>query len=85
MLEKIECIIEEKELNQYPILIIQLEEKIDENLTGLIANQLMGKYHKPVLLLARYTIIDDTTGKITEISWRGSGRNANNSKLNNLR
>lgn len=84
-LEKIENVIEEEELNQYPILIIQLEEKIDENLTGLIANQLMGKYHKPILLLTRYTVIDDVTGKISEISWRGSGRNANNSKLTNLR
>jgi len=30
--------IEENELNQYPILIIQLTEPIEDNLTGLIAN-----------------------------------------------
>lgn len=51
-LEKIEKVIEEKNLLDNKILIIPLDEEgVDKNLTGLIANQLMAKYQRPVLLL----------------------------------
>lgn len=54
--EYIEKIIEKENLLENKILIIQLPEgKSNKNLTGLIANQLMSKYQKPVLLLNQVT------------------------------
>jgi single-stranded DNA-specific DHH superfamily exonuclease len=51
-LENIERIIEEKKLLDNKILAIKLDTfEADKNLTGLIANQLMAKYQRPVLLL----------------------------------
>ena len=73
-IEMIEEIIQEQNLLEHPILIIRLEEPVEENLTGLIANQIMGKYMRPTLLLNK-----------SESGWRGSGRNATYSKLENFR
>ena len=74
-LETIEQIIKEKDLLKNKILAIRLEAmSIDRNLTGLIANQLMAKYQRPVLLLNR-----------TEDGWEGSGRGYDKSKFDNLR
>ena len=84
-LELIEEIIERNNLLDHPILIIQLEEPVEANLTGLIANQIMGKYMRPVLLLNRCIEVDESTGEIIKFTWRGSGRNATYSKLTNLR
>ncbi len=84
-LEVIEGIIERDNLLAHPILIIQLDNPVEENLTGLIANQIMGKYMRPVLLLNRHIEIDEETGEVTKFAWRGSGRNATYSKLVNLR
>lgn len=84
-LEIIEEIIQEECLLDNPILIIQLNQHIEENLTGLIANELMGKYQKPVLLLNKYIEIDESTGEVIKMAWRGSGRNSQYSKLQNLR
>lgn len=84
-LEIIKQIIEENNLQNNPILIIQLENSIEENLTGLIANQLMDEYKKPVLLLNKYIEINESTGEVIKFAWRGSGRNATYSKLQNLR
>ena len=84
-LEVIEGIIQRDNLLAHPILIIQLENPVEENLTGLIANQIMGKYMRPVLLLNKYVEVDEETGEITKFAWRGSGRNATYSKLVNLR
>jgi len=76
-LEIIENLIQEQNLLKNKILVIQLPKKysIDKNLTGLIANQLMSKYQKPVLLLNEQ---DDN-------SWEGSGRGLSNSKFDNFR
>ena len=84
-LEVIKEIIEKDNLLSHPILIIQLDHPVEENLTGLIANQIMGKYMRPVLLLNRYIETDEETGEVTKFAWRGSGRNATYSKLVNLR
>lgn len=51
------------------ILVIQLENPIDTNLTGLLANQIMAEYGKPTLILNQR--INSETGEIT---WEGSGR-----------
>lgn len=84
-LELIEQIIQDKGLLNHPIIIVQLDSPIEENLTGLIANQIMGKYMRPVLLLNRYIEVDESTGEVLKMAWRGSGRNATYSKLENLR
>ena len=78
-LEVIEGIIERDNLLSHPVIIVCLEEPLEDNLTGLIANQIMGEYMHPVLLLTRH--IDPDGG----IFWRGSGRNATYSKLDNFR
>lgn len=78
--EIIENLIEENNLLDNKILIITLDKEhaIEKNLAGLIANQLMGKYKKPVLILS-YVERDG------EAYWEGSGRNAERSSLTDLR
>ena len=92
-LETIENIITEKKLLNNKILAIKLDNySADRNLTGLIANQLMAKYQRPVLLLNKVvekTPLYDTFGKeistLEVISWEGSGRGYDKSKFDNLR
>ena len=75
-LEKIESIIKKYNLLDNKVLAIKLkpEEAVSKNLTGLIANQLMAKYQRPVLLL-------NQCGS----TWEGSGRNYDKSKFDNFR
>ena len=75
-LEKIEAIIKNNNLLDNKILTIKLDKTycVDKNLTGLIANQLMSKYQRPVLLLNQ-----------TQDGWEGSGRGYDKSKFDNLR
>lgn len=78
-LEKIESIIGEGNLLDNKILVVQLEEgDIDKNLTGLVANQLMSKYKRPVLLL--HKVVEDGI-----VRWQGSGRGYDKSKLDDLK
>lgn len=79
-LETIENIIAEKNLLDNKILVIKLNESmaVEKTLTGLIANQLMAKYQRPVLLLNK--VITDGV-----VSWEGSGRGYDKSKFDNLR
>ena len=81
-LETIEQIIEENNLLENKILAIKLkpEMALDKNLTGLVANQLMAKYQRPVLILNK--CINNET---KEISWEGSGRGYDKSKLDDFR
>lgn len=81
-LSVIEQIIEENNLLNHKFLVVKLESdcSTDRNLTGLIANQLMAKYQRPVLLLNK--VINSETG---EVSWEGSGRGYDKSKFDNLR
>lgn len=92
-LEIIERIIKEKKLLDNKILVIQLDSNlsVDKNLTGLIANQLMAKYQRPVLLLNKVvktkTFLDENYKSIAqeEISWEGSGRGYDKSSLKNFK
>ena len=91
-LETIENIIKENNLLDNKILAIKLDNFFtDKNLTGLIANQLMAKYQRPVLLLNKVTtsnIYYDENNKptvINEILWEGSGRGYDKSKFNDFR
>lgn len=79
-LEKIEQIIANQNLLSNKILIVQLDDLItDRNLTGLIANQLMSEYQRPVLILNK---IENEDGTIT---WEGSGRGYDKSRLKDFR
>ena len=80
-LETIENLIQSQNLLDNRILSIRLEPSyaVDKNLTGLIANQLMAKYQRPVLLLNK-VVQDD--GSIT---WAGSARGYDKSKLKDFR
>lgn len=49
--ESVEQIIAANNLDKNKIIVVQVSEDLDKNLTGLIANQLMAKYQKPVLLV----------------------------------
>lgn len=74
--ELLEETIAEKGLLDNKILAIQLDSNlsINKNLTGLIANQLMGKYQRPVMLLSE-----------SENGWEGSCRGCNGSELEDFR
>ena len=52
-----------EEQQDKPVIIVQLDPPIDENLNGLIANQIMGSYNKPAFVLNK-----------DGDSWRGSAR-----------
>lgn len=79
-LEKIEQIIVNQNLLSNKILIVQLDDLItDRNLTGLIANQLMSEYQRPVLILNKTENEDGT------ITWEGSGRGYDKSRLKDFR
>ena len=79
-LEKIEQVIANQNLLSNKILIVQLDDLItDRNLTGLIANQLMSEYQRPVLILNK---IENEDGTIT---WEGSGRGYDKSRLKDFR
>lgn len=83
-LEIIEQLIEEQNLLDNKVLLIKLGEAQRTTLGGLIANQLMSIYQRPVLILNRteHDILDEQ-GKVvdTEIWWEGSGRGPNVSGL----
>lgn len=90
--EYIEKIIEKENLLENKILIIQLPEgKSNKNLTGLIANQLMSKYQKPVLLLNQVTkpriFLEQDYSPVTQnvITWEGSARNCDKSNFTNFK
>ena len=75
MLEIIEHVIEKNYLLSNKLLIIPLSGfDVDRNLTGLIANQLMAKFQRPVLLLNK-----------TKNGWEGSGRGCEKSELSDFR
>ena len=93
-LESIERLIADENLLDNKILVIKLDEKlaVEKTLTGLIANQLMAKYQRPVLLLNKtyydmslYSTDLQPLASGTAVSWEGSGRGYDKSKFDNLR
>ena len=92
MLEQIENIIAENNLLDNKILAVKLKDMdVDKNLTGLIANQLMAKYQRPVLLLNKVITtniyLDELNQPMTidTISWEGSGRGYDKSRFDDFR
>ena len=80
-LQIIDNLIHENNLLDNKILAIRLskEYQTDKNLTGLIANQLMSKYQRPVLLL------NQTEDEEHRIMWEGSGRNYDKADFENFK
>ena len=78
--EYIENLIKNNNLLENKILLIQIpkEANIEKTLTGLIANQLMSKYQRPVLLL-------NETEQDSKICWEGSARGYEKSSLKDFR
>jgi single-stranded-DNA-specific exonuclease len=77
--QKIEEIIQERELLNHKLLLIQLEQgEVDASIRGLIANKLMSKYKRPVAILTR----TEYEGKP---SWAGSARGYDKSQLKDFR
>lgn len=92
--EIIENLIKTNNLLDNKILMVRIPKTahIEKNLTGLIANQLMAKYQRPVLLLNetwnQSHIINAEQGTITtkdECSWEGSARGYDKSSLTDFR
>lgn len=82
-LEIIKQVIEDQNLLENKILLIQLQNPVDTNLSGLIANQLQSEYQKPVLLLNK--VIKDNGTQQVQISWEGSGRGFEKSELKDFK
>lgn len=80
-LEKIEQLIETKDLLKNKILIVLLDDpEINKNLTGLMANVLMDKYQRPAIIMHK-TLEEETQTQI----WAGSARAPSNTDLQNFR
>lgn len=79
-LEIIEQIIEEQDLLRNKVILVQLNEAQKTTLAGLIANQIMPIYGRPVLILSetKHEILDDN-GIVVDVEkwWEGSGRGPN--------
>lgn len=71
-LNDIEEIIANQNLLENKVLVVKLTEAQKTNLTGLLANQEMAKYKRPVLILSP---VDVGNG---EINWEGSMRGPGN-------
>ena len=84
-LERIEGLIKENNLLDNKILMVLLPKEInfEPALTGLIANQLMAKYQKPVLLLREGDPTQTESGPV--ILWSGSARGLNQSTFDDFK
>lgn len=74
VVERIESEIVNNRLYDNPVIILEMKKPIDANLTGLVANYVMAKYHKPTLLL-----------NWRSDHWAGSGRAFPTSEIENWR
>lgn len=70
----VEKIIKENRLDLNKIIVVEVNDDLDKNLTGLVANQLMAKYQKPVILVRE-----------TEGSLQGSARGYDKSELKDFK
>ena len=81
-----EQMIKEQNLLDNPVLFIQFQNvEVNENLTGLIANQIANKYNRPTMILndVHKCEINEETGEVIEEKdlWQGSMRNIKGTKL----
>ena len=60
-MEELEELIENRKLLEHKVLLFLLEPgQIDKNIAGLVANKLMAKYQRPVCVLTKTEIVDNT-------------------------
>lgn len=80
-METILEIIEKENLTQNKVIAVKLDPKYaaDKNLTGLVANSILDKYCRPILILNQ--VIDENK----EIKWVGSGRGYEKGGLGSFR
>lgn len=78
-LDAIENLIKEQNLLKHKILLIKLDDNINRNIGGLIANELMSKYQRPTALLFPVQISDGVMG------YEGSARGYEKSKLRDFK
>ena len=80
----IEKLIEERDLLKNKLIVVQLQKELgmDKNILGLIANILMDKYQRPILLLNESE--EEIDGKKIPV-WAGSCRNYKYSEINDFR
>lgn len=89
----VEDIIKKENLLENKILAIRLDPKyaVDKNLTGLIANGLLDRFNRPVLILNKVIEkekIVDKNKKVTykeHVNWEGSGRGYDKANLGSFR
>lgn len=78
-LEKLEGLIEKRNLLDHKVLLFLLEPgQVDRNVAGLIANKFMAKYQRPVCILTKVT---DENG----ISYQGSARGCDLAGITNFK
>lgn len=70
--------IEEQNANSRNVLIVQIEESLDNNLNGLMANHIMAEFGKPTLILTK-------RDKENVITWEGSARGYMTDKVSDWR
>ena len=89
-MELVEGMIEDNNMMEHKVLIFLLEPgQIDPNIAGLIANKIMAKYQRPVLMLTKHLIqenaIDPDENIHYDISYRGSARGYSKSGIENFK
>ena len=85
--------IEENNMMEHKVLIFLLEPgQIDPNIAGLIANKIMAKYQRPVLMLTKCEVLNPNMQLLTmppkpayDIYYRGSARGYSKSGIENFK
>lgn len=89
----IETQIEEKHMMNHKVLVFLLEPgQIDPNIAGLIANKIMAKYQRPVLMLTKCEVLNPNMQLTSnppqpyyDIYYRGSARGYSKSGIENFK
>ena len=92
-IELVESMIQKNNMMQHKVLVFLLEPgQIDPNIAGLIANKLMAKYQRPVLMLTRCEVLNPNMQLLTmppkpyyETYYRGSARGYSKSGIENFK
>ena len=92
-MDLIEKKIKENNLMEHKVLLFLLEPgQVDPNIAGLIANKIMAKYQRPVLMLIKHkefyaenVAIDKIPTIDANISYRGSARGYSKSGIDNFK
>ena len=85
--------IEQNNMMQHKVLIFLLEPgQIDPNIAGLIANKIMAKYQRPVLMLTKCEVLNPNTQLLSmppkpvyDTYYRGSARGYSKSGIENFK